>query len=167
MKQEIFDPAEGSAATDSNRSGGRGKIVAVGLTKDFGGARAVDDLSFTVERGSVTGFLGPNGAGKTTTLRMILGLTRPTSGNGTVSGGPYVRLANPGKTVGALLEATSFHPGRTARNHLRIFCAAAGLPDFTLSQSGRYEAGSVVKRCWIAGLDRMDEGPSGLSVALC
>jgi energy-coupling factor transporter ATP-binding protein EcfA2 len=144
MKQEIFDPAEGSAATDSNRSGGRGKIVAVGLTKDFGGARAVDDLSFTVERGSVTGFLGPNGAGKTTTLRMILGLTRPTSGNGTVSGGPYVRLANPGKTVGALLEA-----------------------DFTLSQSGRYEAGSVVKRCWIAGLDRMDEGPSGLSVALC
>jgi ABC-2 type transport system ATP-binding protein len=106
-----------------------GRIVAAGLTKIFGAVRAVTDLSFAVEPGSVTGFLGPNGAGKTTTLRMILGLATPTSGVGTVSGLRYVDLPDPGRTVGAILEATSFHPGRTARNHLRVYCAAAGLPD--------------------------------------
>jgi ABC-2 type transport system ATP-binding protein len=77
----------------------------------------------------VTGFLGPNGAGKTTTLRMILGLATPTSGVGTVNGLRYVELPDPGRTVGAVLEATSFHPGRSARNHLLVYCAAAGLPD--------------------------------------
>lgn len=106
-----------------------GRIVAAGLTKTFGAIKAVSDLSFTVEPGSVTGFLGPNGAGKTTTLRMILGLATPTSGVGTVSGLRYVDLPDPGRTVGAVLEATSFHPGRTAQNHLRVYCAAAGLPD--------------------------------------
>src|ERR1700682_1244859 len=106
-----------------------GRIVANGLTKVFGAVVAVTDLSFTVEPGSVTGFLGPNGAGKTTTLPMILGLATPTSGVGTVSGLRYVDLPDPGRTVGAVLEATSFHPGRTARNHLRVYCAAAGLPD--------------------------------------
>jgi ABC-2 type transport system ATP-binding protein len=106
-----------------------GRIVASGLTKTFGAVLAVSDLSFTVEPGSVTGFLGPNGAGKTTTLRMILGLATPTSGVGTVSGLRYADLPDPGGTVGAVLEATSFHPGRTARNHLRVYCAAAGLPD--------------------------------------
>jgi ABC-2 type transport system ATP-binding protein len=106
-----------------------GRIVATGLTKVFGEVKAVDGLSFTVEPGSVTGFLGPNGAGKTTTLRMILGLATPTAGTGTVSGVTYAHLPAPGRTVGAVLEATSFHPGRSARNHLRVFCAAAGVPD--------------------------------------
>jgi ABC-2 type transport system ATP-binding protein len=106
-----------------------GRIVAAGLTKVFGQIKAVDDLSFSVEPGSVTGFLGPNGAGKTTTLRMILGLAAPTSGTGTISGVTYAHLPAPGCMVGAVLEATSFHPGRSARNHLRVFCAAAGLPD--------------------------------------
>src|SRR5580704_6034578 len=106
-----------------------GRIVAAGLTKVFGQIKAVDDLSFSVEPGSVTGFLGPNGAGKTTTLRMILGLAAPTSGTGTIGGVTYAHLPSPGRTVGAVLEATSFHPGRSARNHLRVFCAAAGLPD--------------------------------------
>jgi ABC-2 type transport system ATP-binding protein len=106
-----------------------GRIVAADLTKVFGQIKAVDGLSFSVEPGSVTGFLGPNGAGKTTTLRIILGLAAPTSGSGTISGVTYAHLPAPGRTVGAVLEATSFHPGRSARNHLRVFCAAAGLPD--------------------------------------
>lgn len=104
-------------------------MVVSGLTKDFGALRAVDSLSFTVEPGSVTGFLGPNGAGKTTTLRMILGLAAPTSGTGTIGGLRYADLPDPARTVGAVLEATSFLPGRTARNHLRVFCAAAGVGD--------------------------------------
>jgi len=110
-------------------TGVEGRIVATGLRKVFGEVTAVDGLSFSVEPGSVTGFLGPNGAGKTTTLRMILGLAEPTSGTGTISGAAYAHLPAPGRTVGAVLEATSFHPGRSARNHLRVFCAAAGLPD--------------------------------------
>src|ERR1700688_163000 len=109
--------------------GPEGRIVSSALSKVFGDIKAVDVLSFSVEPGSVTGFLGPNGAGKTTTLRMILGLAAPTSGTGTISGVTYAHLPAPGRTVGAVLEATSFHPGRSARNHLRVFCAAAGLPD--------------------------------------
>lgn len=107
-----------------------GRIVVEGLTKVFGGnVRAVDQLSFTVEPGSVTGFLGPNGAGKTTALRMALGLVRPTSGRATIGGVEYRHLDTPTRTVGAALEASSFHPARTARNHLRIMCTVAGLPD--------------------------------------
>jgi len=98
------------------------------LTKVFGTQRAVDSLSFTVEPGSVTGFLGPNGAGKTTTLRMLLGLVQPTSGTATVNGVRYESLPRPLETVGAALEAASFHPAHTGRQHLRIYCAAAGLP---------------------------------------
>jgi ABC-2 type transport system ATP-binding protein len=105
------------------------RIVAKGLSKHFGDVRAVVDLSFTVEPGSVTGFLGPNGAGKTTTLRMILGLAHPDSGEATIAGRHYRDLKDPGRMVGAVLEANSFHPGRTARNHLRVYTAAAGLPD--------------------------------------
>jgi len=106
-----------------------GRIVVEDLSKVFGGSvRAVDRLSFTVEPGSVTGFLGPNGAGKTTTLRMLLGLVRPTSGRATIGGRVYRHLASPTRTVGAALEASSFHPARTARNHLRVMCAAGGLP---------------------------------------
>ena len=107
-----------------------GRIVATALTKVFGGrVRAVDQLSFSVEPGSVTGFLGPNGAGKTTTLRMLLGLVKPTSGSSTINGVPYHRLDKPLTVVGAALESSSFHPARSGRNHLRVMCAAAGLPD--------------------------------------
>jgi ABC-2 type transport system ATP-binding protein len=105
-----------------------GRIVVDNLTKVFGSQRAVDSLSFTVEPGSVTGFLGPNGAGKTTTLRMLLGLVAPTSGDATINGVRYQTLARPLQTVGAALEAASFHPAHTGLQHLRIYCAAAGLP---------------------------------------
>jgi ABC-2 type transport system ATP-binding protein len=114
-------------ATDT-RAQVPGRIVVDHLTKLFGSQRAVDDLSFTVEPGSVTGFLGPNGAGKTTTLRMLLGLVRPTSGTATINGVNYQSLARPLQTVGAALEASSFHPAHTGRQHLRIYAAAAGLP---------------------------------------
>ncbi|MFC0864491.1 ABC transporter ATP-binding protein [Sphaerimonospora cavernae] len=114
------------------------------LVKSFGAVKAVDDVSFSVEAGSVTGFLGPNGAGKTTTLRSLLGLVTPDSGEALVNGRPYTSLAAPLTEVGAVLEATSFHPGRTARNHLRIMCTAAGLPakraDEALDQVGLADA---------------------------
>jgi ABC-2 type transport system ATP-binding protein len=99
-----------------------------GVTKRFGPVLAVDQLSFTVERGTVVGFLGPNGAGKTTTLRMLLGLVRPDAGTATINGRSYAELAEPLHQVGAVLEASSFHPGRTARNHLRVQ-ALAGQAD--------------------------------------
>jgi ABC-2 type transport system ATP-binding protein len=116
-----------AAAVDG--TGEAPRVVAAGLTKDFGALRAVDNLSFTVEHGSVTGFLGPNGAGKTTTLRMLLGLAAPTAGVGTIGGRRYADLVDPARTVGAVLEASSFLPERTARNHLLVFCAAAGVAD--------------------------------------
>ncbi|MFI5101397.1 MAG: ABC transporter ATP-binding protein [Actinomycetes bacterium] len=99
------------------------------LSKSFGSLRAVDDLTFSVAAGTVTGFLGPNGAGKTTTLRMVLGLVTPTEGTATIAGRPYADLADPIRTVGAALEASSFHPGRTGRDHLRAMARAGGLPD--------------------------------------
>src|SRR5215211_8814450 len=105
-----------------------GRIVVSGLTKQFKRVRAVDDLSFTVESGSVTGFLGPNGAGKTTTLRMLLGLVTPTAGHATINGMPFHRLGNPGRVVGAVLEAQGFHPKRTALNHLQVYASAMGVP---------------------------------------
>ncbi|MFC0556862.1 ABC transporter ATP-binding protein [Planotetraspora thailandica] len=99
------------------------------LAKSFGSVKAVDGVSFTVEAGSVTAYLGPNGAGKTTTLRCLLGLVTPDSGEALVDGRRYATLPQPVSEVGAVLEATSFHPGRTALDHLRILCVAAGLPD--------------------------------------
>jgi ABC-2 type transport system ATP-binding protein len=93
------------------------------LSKRFGAVSAVDDLTFDVAAGRVTGFLGPNGAGKTTTLRALLGLVRPSSGSATFEGRTYGALAHPSGTVGAVLEDASFHPGRTARNHLRVLAA--------------------------------------------
>ncbi|MBE7189003.1 ATP-binding cassette domain-containing protein, partial [Jatrophihabitans endophyticus] len=97
-----------------------GRIVVDRLGKTFGGnVRAVDDLSFTVEPGSVTGFLGPNGAGKTTTLRMVLGLVAPSTGRATIGGRQYREIRDPSRVVGAALESSSYHPARTARNHLR------------------------------------------------
>ncbi|BCJ76882.1 ABC transporter ATP-binding protein [Catellatospora sp. IY07-71] len=103
-------------------------IAVSGLTKVYKKVRAVDDLSFTVSPGRVTGFLGPNGAGKTTTLRMVLNLVRPTAGTATIAGRRYADLTDPIRKVGALLEASSAHRGRTGRNHLRILCDAAGIP---------------------------------------
>ncbi|WP_232524762.1 ABC transporter ATP-binding protein [Nocardioides mangrovicus] len=105
----------------------RPQIVVDRLTKRFGGFTAVDDLSFTVDPGRITGFLGPNGAGKTTTLRMLLGLIRPTSGTATIGGVPYAAIAQPQRVVGSALEATGFHPGRSGRNHLRVLADTAGV----------------------------------------
>jgi ABC-2 type transport system ATP-binding protein len=103
-------------------------VIAIeGLTKRFGDIVAVDDLSFEVDQGTVVGFLGPNGAGKTTTLRTLLGLVTPTAGRARIDGRPYRELADPIRHVGAVLEASSFHPGRGARNHLRVVATAAGL----------------------------------------
>lgn len=107
---------------------GGGRIEIRGLTKRFGSVLAVDQLSFTVEPGRVTGFLGPNGAGKTTTLRVLLGLVQATAGTATIGGQRYVDLARPQDTVGALLEASNFHPGRTGRNHVRVQALTAGVP---------------------------------------
>ncbi len=107
-----------------------GRISVDRLTKVFSRRiRAVDDLTFSVEPGSVTGFLGPNGAGKTTTLRCILGLVHPTSGRATIGGVEYRAIPDPLRAVGAALESSGFHPARTGRNHLRVVCRAAGLPD--------------------------------------
>src|SRR5918999_6578695 len=103
-----------------------GQIVISHLTKLYPKVRAVDDLSFEVQPGRVTGFLGPNGAGKTTTLRMLLNLVTPTSGTATIGGQRYADLAEPLRHVGAVLEASSAHKGRTGLNHLRVICAAAG-----------------------------------------
>ncbi|MEV4717788.1 ATP-binding cassette domain-containing protein [Micromonospora noduli] len=115
--------------TDGQRSPtSDGQIVVSGLTKQYKNVRAVNNLSFTVAPGRVTGFLGPNGAGKTTTLRMLLNLVTPTAGTATISGQRYADLANPLRQVGAVLEASSAHKGRTGINHLRVICAAAGLP---------------------------------------
>ncbi len=107
---------------------GDGRIEIRGLTKRFGGFTAVEDLSFDVDPGRITGFLGPNGAGKTTTLRMLLGLVHQTHGTATIGGRRYVDLPDPLGTVGAALEATSFHPGRSGRNHLRVLADAASIP---------------------------------------
>jgi ABC-2 type transport system ATP-binding protein len=104
------------------------EITVAGLTKRYGPVTAVDGLSFTVHPGQLTGFLGPNGAGKTTTLRMILGLVAPTAGRALIGGRRYADLTRPRRTVGAVLEATGFHPGRTGRDHLRVVAAAGGLP---------------------------------------
>jgi ABC-2 type transport system ATP-binding protein len=117
-----------------------GQIVVSGLTKIYKRVRAVDNLSFQVEPGRVTGFLGPNGAGKTTTLRMLLNLVTPTAGTATIGGQRYADLKTPLSAVGAVLEASSAHKGRTGRNHLRVIAASANLPaarvDDVLKQVG-------------------------------
>jgi ABC-2 type transport system ATP-binding protein len=114
-----------TAATGSEPATGR--IEVANLTKRFGTLTAVDDLSFSVAPGRVTGFLGPNGAGKTTTLRMLLGLVRQTSGTATIGGRTYAAIPQPQRVVGAALEATNFHPGRSGRNHLMVLADTAGV----------------------------------------
>ncbi|MFJ9176807.1 ABC transporter ATP-binding protein [Streptomyces sp. NPDC102360] len=115
-------------------------IEARGLCKRYGATTAVDELSFTVEAGRVTGFVGPNGAGKSTTLRMMLGLDRPDSGAALIGGQDYTRLADPLSTVGALLDCEALHPGRRARDHLLWLAHYNGLPsrrvDLVLDQVG-------------------------------
>jgi ABC-2 type transport system ATP-binding protein len=103
-------------------------IVVEGLTKRYGNVTAVDDLSFAVRAGSVTGFLGPNGAGKTTALKMIVGLARPNAGRALVNGSPVATVAADAHMLGAYIEPCGAHPGRSARNHLRALAALAGLP---------------------------------------
>jgi ABC-2 type transport system ATP-binding protein len=131
-------------------------ISVQGLTKRFGDVLAVDHLSFDVGPGTVTGFLGPNGAGKTTTLRMLLGLVAPTSGTATIDGRPYRELADPLRRVGAVLEAGGFHPGRSARDHLRVLAKAAGLP------AGR--VGEVLEQVGLAAAGRRRVGGFSLGM---
>src|SRR3954470_3537183 len=103
-------------------------IKVSGLTKQYGNRTVVDDVSFALEPGTVTGFLGPNGAGKTTTMRMMTGLVPATSGTATVDGRPYSDLPNPGAVVGTLIDASAVHPGRTGRTHLRLLAGTIGVP---------------------------------------
>ena len=105
------------------------QIEVAGITKRFGSAVAVDDLSFSVRPGAVTGFVGPNGAGKSTTMRMMLALDRPDAGRTTFDGLPYRQIRDPMRSVGALLDAKAVHPRRSARNHLRMYAASNGIPD--------------------------------------
>jgi ABC-2 type transport system ATP-binding protein len=131
-------------------------IELAGLTKLYGTHRAVDDLTFTVEPGVVTGFLGPNGAGKTTTMRLILGLDRPTAGIATIDGKAYRELRDPLRSVGALLDARQAHPNRTARNHLRWIAAANRIPP-----------GRVDEVLDIVGLESVgDRAAGGLSLGM-
>src|SRR5215510_5074385 len=105
----------------------RDMIEVQGLTKAYGDQRAVDDLTFTAPAGAVTGFVGPNGAGKTTTLRCLLGLAEPTAGAALIDGRRYAALPAPRRAVGAVLESTGFHPGRSGRDHLRVLAGVAGV----------------------------------------
>lgn len=131
-------------------------IEVSGLTKHYGHVAAVDQLSFTVERGVVTGFLGPNGAGKTTTLRMLLGLVVPDSGVATIGGRSYAALPTPSDRVGAVLDAAGFHPARSGRNHLRIYCTVNGYPasraDEVLELVGLTDAGGRRVRGYSLGM---------------
>ena len=131
-------------------------ITVQGLTKRFGDVLAVDRLSFQVDEGTVAGFLGPNGAGKTTTLRMLLGLVAPTSGTAEIGGRRYRDLPDPARRVGAVLEAGGFHPGRSARDHLRIQATAAGLPQARVDQ--------VLEQTGLAGAARRRVGGFSLGM---
>jgi len=131
-------------------------IEAQELTKRYGDKLAVDHLSFRVEPGRVTGFLGPNGAGKSTTMRLVLGLDRPAAGTATINGRPYTELAQPLRTVGALLEARAMHPGRSARNHLLFLAQTQGLPsrrvDAVLDLVGLHEVAGKRTRGYSMGM---------------
>jgi ABC-type multidrug transport system ATPase subunit len=129
-------------------SPGGQKIEARGLTKQYGAKRAVDDLSFDVNPGLVTGFIGPNGAGKTTTMRLILGLDHPTRGGVTVGGMPYRQLPAPMHEVGALLDPRAVHPSRTAYHHLLTLAHSNGIP---LAGSARCSGSSAWRMLRHAG----------------
>jgi ABC-2 type transport system ATP-binding protein len=110
-------------------------IAVENLTKRYRGTTAVDNLSFTVPKGRITGFLGPNGAGKTTTLRILLGLALPSSGTASIDGRRYRDLGSPLRRVGAVLEASNYHPARSGRNHLRVLATAAGIPQARVDET--------------------------------
>ena len=109
-------------------SGGHYPLVIEHLTKRYGDHTVVDDLTFTVEPGKVTGFLGPNGSGKSTTMKMMLNLATADAGRATIGGQHYRDLTEPARTVGAMIESDAFHPGRSGRNHLRVLADATGIP---------------------------------------
>ena len=112
----------------ASRRPSEGEVVSVArLVKRYGDVVAVDELSFSLERGTVTGFLGPNGAGKTTTLRLLLGLAEPTAGTALVFGRRYGEIQQPAHVVGAVLESGDFHPGRSGRDHLRVLAATTDI----------------------------------------
>lgn len=125
---EHTSPPNGGRGADGPSRSVEAVIEVSHLTKQYGPKTAVDDVSFVVRPGSVTGFLGPNGAGKSTTMRMIMGLDRPTSGTATVNGQPYTSFRDPLRQVGALLEAKAVHSGRSAYNHLLSLAATHGIP---------------------------------------
>ena len=131
-------------------------ITVSGLTKRYGARTVVDDVSFTLEPGTVTGFLGPNGAGKTTTMRMITGLVPASAGSALVDGRPYAALPNPGSVMGTLLDAGAVHPGRTGRTHLRLLADAIGVPasrvDEVLELVGLSDAGGRRIRGYSLGM---------------
>ena len=137
-----------------------------GLTKTFGPVTAVREVSFRAPAGQVTGLLGPTGSGKTTTLRATLGLVRPTAGTVLIGGLAYRNLPRPRRIVGAMLEATGFHPGRRARDHLRVLAAAADVPDQrvdeVLDQVGLAEAAGRRVRGFSLGMKQR----LGLAAAL-
>ncbi len=141
-------------------------VTAESLTKRFGEVPAVTDLSFALEAGTITGFLGPNGAGKTTTLRMILGLAAPTSGRALVFDRPYAELPRAALRIGAVLEATDFHPGRSGRDHLRMLGQAVDVPDSRADEVLRLvELGDAARRR-VKGYSLGMRQRLGLAVAL-
>ena len=148
--------AMAEAAKPMSPAGDPAQVVLSHLTKQYATVAAVDDLSFTVEPGRVTGFLGPNGAGKTTTLRMVLGLARPSAGTATIAGMRYDQLVRPIRHVGAVLEGSAAHPGRTGRDHLRVICRAGGVPlkraDEVLALVGLTEAGGRPFKSYSLGM---------------
>ena len=150
----------------SRRWDGPMELEVRGLTKTFGPVTAVREVSFRAPAGQVTGLLGPNGSGKTTTLRVTLGLVRPTAGTALIGGLPYRSLPRPRRIVGAMLEATGFHPGRRARDHLRVLAAAADVPDQrvdeVLDQVGLAEAAGRRVRGFSLGMKQR----LGLAAAL-
>ena len=137
-------------------TGEAGRIVVSGLTKRFGRVTAVEELSFTAEPGCITGFLGPNGAGKTTTLRMLVGLVAPDAGAATIGGLRYTASLAPGRVAGVVLEAAGFHPARSGRDHLRVYCTACSYPlsraDEVLELTGLTEAGRRRVRGYSLGM---------------
>ncbi len=142
-------------------------VIAVeNLTKRYGSVTAVDSLTFSVQPGRVTGFLGPNGAGKTTTLRMLLGLVSPTSGSALVDGKPYGRLRQPAQLVGAALEASSFHPGRTGLGHLRTLAPQTGVSDARCHEVLELVGLSVAKKRRVGGYSMGMRQRLGLAAAL-
>jgi ABC-2 type transport system ATP-binding protein len=128
VPRTVDDPAN-PVPVRAVATGGDPVVTALSLTKRYGDLVAVDDVTFSLRAGTITGFLGPNGAGKTTTLRLLLGLAEPTSGQALVFGRRYRELDEPARRVGAVLESNDFHPGRTGANHLRILAVAAGIPE--------------------------------------